>query len=363
MMILDFASAYFEIAVPRFKAVQSVPGVELAIKAGAEGSDPGVYLRGLPPDVLASLSASTYAVHTWYASLDTEESEEIERPFTTHDKMLAFVRAVDAELRERLPDNRDIQTEPASVTGDSRSWHWVIHAGMICLQVVEPRKVGMLTPVCAAVIDELAKARQAFAGARMKFNEDETLTTVQNSVGQSLLGDFMTLGKYNASPWEIKRRQMERQQFRDESMTAKDWENVPVKIPPKHLDPDSLADWYRWHVDTGPFEIIRVSSVNHRLVEGAKPRRNGDRADVTQHVFSPMPNKRDTCGVCGLRKSDHTWDNVVVIQLKRNVTEHEARDYLGPLEKFTADDGIDGLMFVDTPNQYRIGESDEQPST
>lgn len=59
---------------------------------------------------------------------------------------------------------------------------------------------------------------------------------------------------------------------------------------------------------------------------------------------------------CGLPLEQHTHDEVIFLQLTRNVTHEEAHTELLKLKPLMEEMKIEGIAFVDTPEQYRMGE-------
>ena len=59
---------------------------------------------------------------------------------------------------------------------------------------------------------------------------------------------------------------------------------------------------------------------------------------------------------CNLSYDEHTFDRVCFVKLTRNASEDEAREALKALVDEFEKDKIDGVTFIETPEQYRIGE-------
>lgn len=64
---------------------------------------------------------------------------------------------------------------------------------------------------------------------------------------------------------------------------------------------------------------------------------------------------------CGLSYEDHTYDRVLVLQLKKTIKDTEARDFLTTLIDDFKADKIDGFMFIETEEQFRIESSEKGP--
>lgn len=60
---------------------------------------------------------------------------------------------------------------------------------------------------------------------------------------------------------------------------------------------------------------------------------------------------------CGLPIEQHTYDEVLFLQLTRNVTNKEAHGEMLKLKPLMESMKIEGLCFVDTDEQYRISEA------
>jgi hypothetical protein len=59
---------------------------------------------------------------------------------------------------------------------------------------------------------------------------------------------------------------------------------------------------------------------------------------------------------CGLPMDQHTHEDVLFLQLTRHVSNEDAHGELLKLKPIMEELKIEGICFVDTPEQYRIGE-------
>lgn len=59
---------------------------------------------------------------------------------------------------------------------------------------------------------------------------------------------------------------------------------------------------------------------------------------------------------CGLPMDQHTHEEVIFLQLTRNANNEEAHSEMLKLKPLMEEMKIEGLCFVDTPEEYRIGE-------
>ena len=59
---------------------------------------------------------------------------------------------------------------------------------------------------------------------------------------------------------------------------------------------------------------------------------------------------------CGLPFEQHTHEEIIFLQLTRNVTDEEAHGEMLKLKPIMEELKIEGICFVDTPEQYRMGE-------
>jgi hypothetical protein len=59
---------------------------------------------------------------------------------------------------------------------------------------------------------------------------------------------------------------------------------------------------------------------------------------------------------CGLMAHEHTFDVVLVLKLTRNVTNSECSEVLKSLAQKMQEDGLDGLVLMETPEKFRISK-------
>lgn len=57
---------------------------------------------------------------------------------------------------------------------------------------------------------------------------------------------------------------------------------------------------------------------------------------------------------CGMSYDEHTFDRVLFISLTRNLTKSQADAKLIPVSEALIQNSIDGIVFVETPEKFRI---------
>jgi hypothetical protein len=116
-------------------------------------------------------------------------------------------------------------------------------------------------------------------------------------------------------------------------------------------------------------EIIDIGPVNirpHPFVVGPNHvtyavDNNSGRLD--ESVMNKIP-----CAECNRPYSEHQFDTVAVVKLKRDCKAKELQDFLGALPRTTdgkavvADIVIDGFVFAETEEKFRIKYPDQENS-
>lgn len=122
------------------------------------------------------------------------------------------------------------------------------------------------------------------------------------------------------------------------------------------MDTKKLEEEYRSRF-SDPVEMAGITACNfkpHAFVIGAKhvtEAANRHGGMLTDAVLEKIP-----CAQCHRPLSEHTYDTVVFLKLKRNCTSKEFKEaVLAPMEELEKL-GVAGLCLVETPQQYRIGE-------
>ena len=59
---------------------------------------------------------------------------------------------------------------------------------------------------------------------------------------------------------------------------------------------------------------------------------------------------------CNLGYSEHTCDHVLALKLTRDATATEVAEALKPEADAMAADGVDGFIFVETPEKFRVSQ-------
>lgn len=258
-------------------------------------------------------------------------------------------------LSERL--DRAIEKRLGIDKRGKARWRFSVASGVLRVDFPAPGEIGGSDsyPIASATRDDLSKARAMISEIVLKSGVPSTdhareyiAKRVAQACSPTICGAWLNLGLFMVSPWEMARREHERQT------------GDPSAIPDvRPIDDDSVVDCYRAVFDLGPFAIDRVAYLNDRCL--TKPEAENHRFEVTrahEREARKLKSKIDPslapCGVCGGDYKEHTRDRVLVVYLKRDASESEARTHLQPLEVAFEADGIDGLIFIDTPEGFRI---------
>jgi hypothetical protein len=105
------------------------------------------------------------------------------------------------------------------------------------------------------------------------------------------------------------------------------------------------------------FTVKSITRVNHdphpfmvgpQHVRHASEKHSGMLGEATLRAV-PCAHPR-----CNTDYDGHTSVNVLFLSLKKDVTNEEAAGLLEPLKDFLAENKIDGISFVETPEKFRI---------
>ncbi len=139
----------------------------------------------------------------------------------------------------------------------------------------------------------------------------------------------------------------------------------PEPQMPRPKTNDGLAEFYTAECvrQAWGFVVDQVLHVNHRLKDGKQPLTmncgpNHPFMIGTEHVSKSNgvldPNVAP-CKACGREYADHISDRIAAIRLLRNLTREEASKTLQLFMDDAKQDGLDGLVFMETPEKFRIG--------
>lgn len=145
-------------------------------------------------------------------------------------------------------------------------------------------------------------------------------------------------------------------------------EGQPTPAMPRPKTDEGLAELYRTDCITKRlfFTVDRVTHINYRLKPGIEPFKNCPpnhpfvigRTHIVKSDGILDPNVAP-CDACGRNFDQHISDRVAVLKLLRSVPKSEAMPILDAFVQEIKGDGIDGVVFLDTPEKYRI--TDDQP--
>ena len=105
------------------------------------------------------------------------------------------------------------------------------------------------------------------------------------------------------------------------------------------------------------FRVKSIANINHNphpFTIGAEHVK--DAADNHGGMLGQATINKLGCSVngCKLSPDEHTSNKVLFLQLKRNANQTEANKELKPLVPMLKADGIEGLVFVDTDEKFRV---------
>lgn len=121
---------------------------------------------------------------------------------------------------------------------------------------------------------------------------------------------------------------------------------------------ESRKDKYKRLVDaTSGFTFQKITNVNHRphpFVIGPKHIEHASKS--YNGMFNDEVCKAVPCAYPGCKVSfeNHTWDLVLFISLKRDMSNVEANEQLKAVAVDMLADGIDGFTLVETEEKFRI---------
>ena len=114
---------------------------------------------------------------------------------------------------------------------------------------------------------------------------------------------------------------------------------------------------------TNPWIIHDVMNVNHRphpFTIG--PKHVAHAADNHGGMLGEATLKAIPCAwpKCSEPFEDHVSDRVIALKLTRNCTNDEASSVLQPLGKQMEEDGIDGIVLIETPEKFRVSNDGQE---
>ena len=112
--------------------------------------------------------------------------------------------------------------------------------------------------------------------------------------------------------------------------------------------------------DQDLFKIYDVDRVNHKphpFMIG--PRHVAHAADNHSGMLGEKTLEAIPCAMprCELSYHEHTSNLVVFLQLQRDGEAYEANEILGKLAPVLEENKIEGVVFVDTEEQFRINQT------
>lgn len=272
-----------------------------------------------------------------------------------------FANFADQILRERLGLVKD--------TGRDRSvgYAFDVQHGLLELRHKSIRGDYNRSPVCFAIPEARDVAQGVVNLARLSnptpgFDEVADRCMKEAAPSEGLGAKCFRLGEYMMSEERYKHVQ---------ACRAAEKAGEPLPEMPRPKSNDGLTEWYVAEAarKNYPFTIDRVIHVNHRLREGCQPLKHPCNP-MHPFVVGPTHIAKSNgildptvapCHACGREYKDHTSDRVAVIRLLRNVDKSEALPMLQEFVEYVKEDGVDGFMFMETPEKFRIIDPDEKP--
>ena len=111
------------------------------------------------------------------------------------------------------------------------------------------------------------------------------------------------------------------------------------------------------------FEVLEIRGANHKPHQFmVGPKHVAHAYDHYSGLLGEETLKEVNCAYPGCRLSydEHTYDKVMFLQLKRNMTNQEASDEVKKIIPLLEGNGIVGVSFVETKEKFRISEEKEE---
>ena len=108
------------------------------------------------------------------------------------------------------------------------------------------------------------------------------------------------------------------------------------------------------------FTVLSINTVNQKphpyCITDKHLSRNSSMYLGVEQINDMEKKYGPMCGVkgCNVLFEEHKGDRVVFLQLCRNMPNSEATELLRTCAGLLETNGIDGITFVETPEQYRI---------
>lgn len=282
-------------------------------------------------------------------------------PGITEDMEVPFGEAMAAQLDLVAEETLGIQSR------GSGKWYFSVVSGVLNVHFPDPMRIGSDAPglpVGSGTRDDLLKCRKVIGevvvSRGVPRTEDEIEAVVKacaQACSPTICGGWLNLGLYMVSAWEFARREMVRE--------TGDEKAIPDVRP---LDDQSIIDCYAGVFDLGPFRIARIVETNHLC--STDPQQRQHKFEMTaKHVAEAKRLKMRSldpslapCGICGGAYKDHSYERGLAIVLTRDVTAEEAAKHLDPIGEIMSKDGLDGFIFLETPDKFRIQPPEEAGS-
>jgi hypothetical protein len=215
----------------------------------------------------------------------------------------------------------------------------------------DPYPVAAATKECLQTARDTAAKHALHHGVPNTPEEREIFAKrIARACSPNVCSGYLNLGLYMVSAWEYARRELVR--------STGDPKSIPNIKP---FDDDSIIDCYRAVFDLGPFRLDRVIEINHRCLTRPGAPQHKFKITMAHEDAAKRIGTRDPslapCGECGGAYKDHTFDKAIVVVLTRDTTGEEADRYLTPLQQAFDADGIDGIIFMETAEKFRIQAS------
>jgi len=132
---------------------------------------------------------------------------------------------------------------------------------------------------------------------------------------------------------------------------------------------EQLTDWSNETMDTSIVKVVEITALNHRphpymIGPGHMPEHS---IYLDERAIQEAESRGITCywkgkngdrgERCTLPYRQHTSDRVAILELQRNVVRDEIIPELQKLQDEYKAKGVDGYMFLETEEEYRVTDA------
>jgi len=370
-MKFDYEGAWYAIAKPGFDRLTAPGGNAVVVSAmhriDEECGDlpqdrttldmpwPNIAMRELFEQIdSTTLAVASFVVYSYGHWKPGHEKMRVKETWK-------FANYADQVLRTRLGIVRDIGSR-------SSGYAFAVQNGLLEL-TYSARNEWNRIPVGFATEETHERARSVVNRAMLSV-PTPNIYDIGNRVSQEadLLNDEVIVGVLGNKSFNIDEFMLSEERYEYVQACRKAERcGLPVPDMQRPKSNDGLAEWYQDRCrDLGfPFTVDRVTSINHRLRDGVKALKHPfnethafciGMAHMARAQGSVLDPRSAPCDICGRDYDSHTADRVAVIRLLRSVPKSEALPHLESFVEEIKTDGLDGIVFVETEEKFRMTE-------